>query len=116
MKIKLFISALVLMAILGGTVYAHPSHYVHRWRRQPEFTETQIGELNDIWEQMQTLRDCMMEKMNGFGVISPERQWIKGGWRLQQEGQDEPQVGYGPCHGARTRIMQHRRMMGSWGM
>lgn len=115
MKIKLFISALVLVLVLGGTVFAQPSQDSHRWRRLSGFTETQKGELNDMWEQMQTLREHMMEKMNEFGVISSDRaQWMKGGWRLQQEGQDELGAGYGPCHESRTRTMQHRR--GSWGM
>lgn len=80
MKIKLFISALVLVVILGGTVYAQPSQDAHLWRKQSGFTETQKGELSDIWEQMQALRERMMETMNEFGADSQERaRWMKDG-------------------------------------
>lgn len=116
MKFKLFISVLALLAIIGGIVYAQNSQDTFSLPVQFEFTEEQKAELNSIWEQMQNLRTQMIDKMVEFGAISPDRaQWMKDGWRLQQEERGELGVGHGPCCGPRPGRMHHRRMMGSWG-
>lgn len=117
MKLKLIVSVLALVAVIGGIVYAQTGEDRIPWSARFELTEEQSAELNEIREEMQDLRERMVDKMVEFGVISAERaQWIKEGWRLQQEEWGEFGPGYGPCHGTGgMHHRHHRRMMGSWG-
>lgn len=118
MRGKFFVAVLVLVAVIGGIIYAEPSQDTIGREDYSDLTDIQKAELSSIWEKMQGLREKMMDKMVEFGVISPERaQWVKEGQRLQQEEGDEFPAGYGYCHGPRARRMHHRHMMrGNWGI